>query len=90
MATDLTRTTINDNCKNLSNQNLWKCVPVLDSLDLCNETGTPEVLHDKGMVDRLSALQSIAAKDRDAILYLMDGLIRDAKSRQTYGGQQAG
>ena len=57
---------------------------------LCNETGTPEVLQDKNMVDRLSALQSIATKDRDAILYLVDGLIRDAKSRQTYGGQQAG
>jgi transcriptional regulator with XRE-family HTH domain len=57
---------------------------------LCNETGTPEALHDKPMVNRLAALNAIPEKDRDAILYLMDGLIRDAKARQTYGGQQAG
>lgn len=44
----------------------------------------PDLLHDRQMLERLSELQDIPSEDRDKILYLVDGLIRDAKARQTY------
>ena len=52
---------------------------------LCNEGGVPDVLQDKGMLDRLNALASVPGADREHILYVIDGLIRDAKARMTYG-----
>ena len=36
------------------------------------------------MVRRIADMTAIPASDRDKILYLMDGLIRDAKARQAY------
>jgi transcriptional regulator with XRE-family HTH domain len=46
--------------------------------------GTPDVLQDKTMMRRVADMTVIPASDRDKILYLMDGLIRDAKARQAY------
>jgi transcriptional regulator with XRE-family HTH domain len=46
--------------------------------------GTPETLQDKSMVRRLTDLTAIPSADREKILYLVDGLIRDAKARQAY------
>jgi transcriptional regulator with XRE-family HTH domain len=46
--------------------------------------GTPEALQDKTMVRRIADLAIIPPSDRDKIVYLMDGLIRDAKARQAY------
>jgi transcriptional regulator with XRE-family HTH domain len=52
--------------------------------------GTPEALQDKTMVRRLADLTNIPSADRDKILYLVDGLIRDAKARQAYHGENPG
>lgn len=46
--------------------------------------GTPEALQDKGMMRRLADLSIIPTNDRDKIIYLVDGLIRDAKARQSH------
>ena len=52
--------------------------------------GTPDVLHDKSMVRRITDLTTIPGPDRDKILYLVDGLIRDAKARQAYQQDEPG
>jgi transcriptional regulator with XRE-family HTH domain len=52
--------------------------------------GTPDALQDKSMVRRLADLTSIPGGDRDKILYLVDGLIRDAKARQAYHSDDNG
>ena len=46
--------------------------------------GTPDALQDKTMVRRVADLSVIPANDREKILYLVDGLIRDAKARQAH------
>jgi transcriptional regulator with XRE-family HTH domain len=52
--------------------------------------GTPEALQDKIMVRRLADLTSIPNGDREKILFLVDGLIRDAKARQAYHNDDQG
>ena len=52
--------------------------------------GTPDALQDKTMVRRIADMTAIPATDRDKILYLMDGLIRDAKARQSYHSDDHG
>jgi transcriptional regulator with XRE-family HTH domain len=51
---------------------------------LVGEHDLPEVLKDPAMLDRWKALEEISAEDRDRILYLVDGLLRDARTRQSY------
>lgn len=51
---------------------------------LVGEHDLAEVLKDPAMLDRWKALGEIAPEDRDRILYLVDGLIRDARTRQSY------
>lgn len=60
---------------------------VLDvTLDyLIGEHDLPEALKDPAMLDRWKALEEIPTEDRDRILYLVDGLIRDARTRRAYG-----
>jgi len=53
---------------------------------LVGEHDLAEVLKDPTMLDRWKALEEIAPEDRDRILYLVDGLIRDARTRQSYAG----
>jgi hypothetical protein len=36
------------------------------------------------MLNRWKALEEIDAEDRDRILFVVDGLIRDARARQTF------
>jgi transcriptional regulator with XRE-family HTH domain len=54
---------------------------------LVGEHDLPEVLKDPAMLDRWKALEEIAPEDRDRILYLVDGLIRDARTRRAYGAR---
>lgn len=54
----------------------------LDSL--VAEKDMPDLLKDQSMIARLSALQNIPDEDRSRILFVIDGLIRDAIARQTY------
>ena len=52
--------------------------------------GTPDALQDKTMVRRIADMAAIPANDREKILYLIDGLIRDAKARQAYNQDDHG
>jgi transcriptional regulator with XRE-family HTH domain len=54
---------------------------------LAGEHDLPEALKDPAMLDRWKALEEIAPDDRDRILYLVDGLIRDARTRQAYAAR---
>lgn len=51
---------------------------------LAGESDLPEALQDSAMLNRWKALEAIPDEDRDHMLYLVDGLIRDAPSRQCY------
>ena len=41
---------------------------------------------DKGLLRRLEELVSLSDEDRQGILFALDGLLRDAKTRQAYTG----
>ncbi len=51
---------------------------------LVSERELPEILNDKEMLERWMALAEVPHPDREKILYVVDGLIRDAKARQAY------
>jgi len=51
---------------------------------LTGESAEMNVLKDPGMLKRLNDLVCLPQKDRDGILYALDGLLRDAKTRLTY------
>lgn len=51
---------------------------------LLGESNQLNILKDSAMLDRLNDLQNLSAKDKDYILYTLDGLIRDAKARKAY------
>jgi transcriptional regulator with XRE-family HTH domain len=57
---------------------------------LYHDSGVPEAMHDKPMLDRWASINALSEAERDRILSVVDSLVRDAKARQTYGGQQAG
>lgn len=44
----------------------------------------PMALKDREMIERWTALEELAAEDRERILYVIDGLIRDARTRRAY------
>jgi hypothetical protein len=46
---------------------------------LVSERELPEILKDKEMLERWKALAEVPDPDRDRILFVIDGLIRDAK-----------
>jgi hypothetical protein len=43
-----------------------------------------DTFKDAAMLKRLHELQALADKDREHILYALDGLLRDAKARKAY------
>ena len=51
---------------------------------LIHDDALPHALQSREMLDRWKALEQIPAQDRERILYLVDGLIRDARTRQAY------
>ena len=51
---------------------------------LMGESMEMNVLKYPGMLRRLNDLVSLPQKDKDGILYALDGLLRDAKTRLTY------
>ena len=51
---------------------------------LVSDRELPEILKDREMLARWKALGEVPEADRERILYLVDGLIRDAKTRQAY------
>jgi transcriptional regulator with XRE-family HTH domain len=53
---------------------------------LVNDNGLPSALQDRDMIDRWEALSALPRDERIRILFVIDALVRDAKARQTYGG----
>ena len=51
---------------------------------LMGESEEMNVLKDPGMLKRLNDIVSLPQKDKEGILYALDGLLRDAKTRLTY------
>jgi len=51
---------------------------------LAGESDDEFVFEDKKMLQRLKDILSLPEKDKDAILYNIDALLRDAKTRQAY------
>jgi len=41
-------------------------------------------LKDKKMIERFNSILSLQDRDRECILFAIDGLLRDAKARQAY------
>ena len=52
---------------------------------LYHDSGVPQALTDKPMLDRWAAINDLNATERERILSVMDSLIRDAKTRKNYG-----
>ncbi|MCP3993626.1 MAG: helix-turn-helix transcriptional regulator [bacterium] len=52
---------------------------------LAGEQEVPNLLTQSEMVERWMTLDALARNDRDRILYVVDSLIREAKTRQAYG-----
>ena len=54
---------------------------------LFHGNGPADAVRDKTMAERLKVLATLGKADQAAILATLDALMRDAKARQTYGGQ---
>ena len=52
---------------------------------LLGEKDDFDVLKDPDMLNRINELNSLSEPDKVVILYAIDGLIRDAKTRKAYG-----
>lgn len=51
---------------------------------LLGETSDTEILRDPNMLKRLNDISQLPQEDRHCILYTIDGLLRDAKTRLAY------
>ncbi len=51
---------------------------------LVSDRDVNRLLRDQEMVERWRTLDDLPADDRSRILYVVDGLIRDAKARRAY------
>lgn len=51
---------------------------------LTSDKDMPRALKDPAMLDRWRSLDDLPPEDRDKILYVVDGLIRDARARLAY------
>lgn len=51
---------------------------------LLSETEDMELLKDPDMLKRLNDINNLSSKDKEGILFALDGLLRDAKTRFAY------
>ncbi len=51
---------------------------------LASDEEMPQAFKDPEMIERWRSLGGLPTSDRDKILYIVDGLIRDARARQAY------
>ena len=51
---------------------------------LLGESQDADILHNPDMLKRLHDINELPDKEKENILYTIDGLIRDAKARLTY------
>ena len=63
-----------------------KLADVLDTTVayLLGETEEENILKDPNMLKRLNDINSLPQKDKEGILFALDGLLRDAKTRLAY------
>jgi transcriptional regulator with XRE-family HTH domain len=54
---------------------------------LLGESDDMYLLKDPSMLKRLNDINQLAERDKEHILYTIDGLLRDAKTRQAYSAQ---
>jgi hypothetical protein len=51
---------------------------------LVSERELPDLLRDQKMIERWRSLDQLPGDEHDRILYVVDGLIRDAQARRAY------
>ena len=51
---------------------------------LLGEAGTDELFKDPAMLQRLKEINALPKKDKECILYNLDAVLRDVKTRQAY------
>lgn len=51
---------------------------------LLRETGTDELFKDPAVLQRLKEMSALSQKDKDCIIYNLDAVLRDVKTRQAY------
>lgn len=54
---------------------------------LISERELPDLLRDQKMIERWRSLDQLPGDERDRILYVVDGLIRDAQARRAYAAR---
>lgn len=53
---------------------------------LLGEAESDELFKDPAMLKRLKEINALSEKDRECILYNLDAVLRDVKTRQAYAG----
>ena len=51
---------------------------------LASEEDKPNLVQDSSMLDRIRAINDLSPDEREKLLYVIDGLLRDARARRTY------
>lgn len=51
---------------------------------LVSQEGQANLVQDSSMVERIRAINELAQDDREKLLYVVDGLLRDARARRAY------
>lgn len=51
---------------------------------LVSQEDQPNLVQDSSMVERLRAINELAQDEREKLLYVVDGLLRDARVRRAY------
>lgn len=51
---------------------------------LVSDEDKPNMVQDAAMLERVKAIEHLPPEDREKLLYVVDGLLRDAKARKTY------
>jgi transcriptional regulator with XRE-family HTH domain len=51
---------------------------------LVSPEGQANVVQDSAMLDRIRAINELSSDEREKLLYVVDGLLRDARARRTY------
>jgi hypothetical protein len=54
---------------------------------LVSERELPDLLRDQKMIERWRSLDQLPGDEHDRILYVVDGLIRDAQARRAYAAR---
>jgi transcriptional regulator with XRE-family HTH domain len=51
---------------------------------LASEQDQPNLVQDSSMLSRIRAINDLSPDERERLLYVIDGLLRDARARHTY------